>query len=403
MARKRQKQGYGADAMTSARGTSLLSLVSLLVLAGVGAGGGYVFMRRDEAPAIIAASMPLVVSLPGKEMVERHHPMAEPEAAHGDEAAAGDDHAMTHEPAAGEHGSAPAEDHGTEHVAEGGAAAHGEGTMPELGAGQLAPAPLAEITETIPGVGEVPRLGKDGRQAWQVYARPFDAADTRPRIAIVVSELGLSADMTEAASRLLDPAVTFAFLPFPAAAPVKDQVVSTRAEGHEALVMVPMEPADYPASDPGPNSLLVHLTEADNRTRLLKALAAVPGAVGILPFMGDGFLADGEMVTPLMNSLRDRGLLYMGVGSGSSSLAPVAHQLNVTFVHRDLMLDEQPTAAGVAAELAKLEEKARHDGAAVAVTRPYPVVLQAIANWTRDLGQRGIALAPLSAVINHQP
>lgn len=401
MARKRQKQGYGADAMTSARGTSLLSLVSLLVLAGIGAGGGYVFMRRDEAPAIIAASMPLVISLPGKEMVERHHPMATDEAEH----AVADDHAMAHdEPAAEEHGSAPvAEGHGTqEHGAEA-ASGHGEATMPELGAGQLAPAPLAEITETVPGVGEVPRLGKDGRQAWQVYARPFDAADTRPRIAIVVSELGLSADMTEAASRLLDPAVTFAFLPFPAAAPVKDQVVSTRAEGHEALVMVPMEPADYPASDPGPNSLLTHLTEADNRTRLLKALAAVPGAVGILPFMGDGFLADGEKVTPLMNALRDRGLLYMGVGSGPSSLAPVAHQLNVTFVHRDLALDEQPTAAGVAAELAKLEEKARHDGAAVAVTRPYPVVLQAIANWTRDLGQRGIALAPLSAIVNHQP
>lgn len=402
MARRRQKQGYGADATMSARAVSLLSLVWLVVLAGVGAGGGYVFMRRDDAPAILAASRPLTVSLPGKEMVERHSPMATPDRA-GEGEPEGAGHAAAPTAAEG-HGSVPVgEAHGTEHAAAGSDAGHGDGTMPELGESQLAPAPLADITETVPGVGEVPRLGKDGRQAWQVYARPFDMADTRPRIAIVVSELGLSADMTEAASRLLDPAVTFAFLPFPAAAPVKDQVVSTRAAGHEALVMVPMEPADYPASDPGPNSLLTHLTEADNRTRLLKALAAVPGAVGIVPFMGESFLEDGEAVTALMNSLRDRGLLYLDIGSGPSSLAPVAHQLNVTLTRRDLELDEQPTAAGVAAELAKLEEKARHEGAAVAVTRPYPVVLQAIANWTRDLGQRGIALAPLSAVVSHQP
>ena len=59
-----------------------------------------------------------------------------------------------------------------------------------------------------------PAIGRDGRQPWQVYGRPFDLADKRPRVAIVVTNMGLSAASTEQAINALPGPVTLAFAPF---------------------------------------------------------------------------------------------------------------------------------------------------------------------------------------------
>ena len=47
------------------------------------------------------------------------------------------------------------------------------------------PAPDPALLEDSPA-GPLPRIAADGRQPRQAYARPFDRADTRPRIGLVV-------------------------------------------------------------------------------------------------------------------------------------------------------------------------------------------------------------------------
>ena len=54
----------------------------------------------------------------------------------------------------------------------------------------LLPAPDPGLVANSPD-GPLPITGKDGRQAWQVYARPFDRNDRRPRLALIVTGLGL--------------------------------------------------------------------------------------------------------------------------------------------------------------------------------------------------------------------
>src|SRR5690606_26235893 len=55
---------------------------------------------------------------------------------------------------------------------------------------QLTPAPIPELVEDS-AVGPLPRIGPGGREPWRAYARPFAEASTRPRIAVVISNLGL--------------------------------------------------------------------------------------------------------------------------------------------------------------------------------------------------------------------
>lgn len=106
------------------------------------------------------------------------------------------------------------------------------------------------LIENTP-LGPLPRIADDGRKPIQAYAAP--AANGKFRIAIVVMGLGLSAKATQAAISSLPPAVTVGLLPYASDAP--RWLSAARAAGHEVVLQVPMEPFDFPDSDPGPHTL----------------------------------------------------------------------------------------------------------------------------------------------------
>src|SRR5262249_34892710 len=155
----------------------------------------------------------------------------------------------------------------------------------------LAAAPAPGMTEEAP-IGPLPRIAADGRRAWQVYARPFDAGETRPRIAIVVTDLGLSEPMTDAAIAHLPGPVTLAFAPY--AQKLGSWIEQARHEGHEVLLAVPMEPLGYPRDDPGPSTLLTSMSAAQNVDRLNWALSRASGYVGVTSTTSSRFAASAD-------------------------------------------------------------------------------------------------------------
>src|SRR5512146_1205423 len=120
-------------------------------------------------------------------------------------------------------------------------------------------------------VGPLPMIGRDGRQPMTAYARPFDRNDKRPKIAIVIGGLDVSANESSAALDKLPPSVALAFAP--CATDLQDWIDKARGSGHEALLEIPMEPFDFPDSDPGPQALLVAAKPAENLKRFESALA----------------------------------------------------------------------------------------------------------------------------------
>jgi hypothetical protein len=103
--------------------------------------------------------------------------------------------------------------------------------------------------------GPLPRIARDGRTPLRVYARTFDANDKRPKIALVIRGLGVGASNTAMALSQLSPEVAFGFVPF--APDLQSDVDKARGAGHEVMLELPMEPFDFPDSDPGPHVLLV--------------------------------------------------------------------------------------------------------------------------------------------------
>jgi hypothetical protein len=269
---------------------------------------------------------------------------------------------------------------------------------------RLAPAPDPRLVERSRH-GVLPRIGPDGARPSQVYARPAGAMPdgVRPvgRVAVLVGGLGISQTVTNDAVAKLPPAVTLAFAPY--GQDLERLAARAREAGHEIMLQVPMEPFDYPDSDPGPHTLTVKAKPQENLDRLHWVLGRFPGYTGLVNFMGAKLTADEAALAPILREAGARGLLVLDDASSSRSLvAKVGPAVRAAAVRADLVLDATPRADAIDRELARLEELARSQGLAVGTASALPLTLERIARWTRALESRGILLVPVSSAFEGQ-
>ena len=168
--------------------------------------------------------------------------------------------------------------------------------------------------------GPLPIIGPKGRKSWKVYARAFDGKDARPRIAIIITGMGLSRSATEAAVTRLPGPVTLAFTPYAQA--LDDWAAIARRSGHEVLLSLPMESATFPVEDPGPLALHSEVPLKENLLRLSKVLSQMGGYVGVITHMGSLLSKDSEKLKPILETLKSRGLMFVDNGATTKTLAP---------------------------------------------------------------------------------
>ncbi|EHM03498.1 hypothetical protein HMPREF9946_00071 [Acetobacteraceae bacterium AT-5844] len=225
----------------------------------------------------------------------------------------------------------------------------------------VAPQPIAAPDPALledSGAGPLPRIAEDGRQPRLVYARAFDRADTRPRIGLILPAA------PEQALRRLPGEIALAYREAP-----QPLLAAARARGMETLLLLP------PVAEPG---------------ALDTALARFSGYVGVL-----GAPGGGRESARTQDILRKRGLLYLDAATDST--API-HAWGRS---ADLMLNNAPTRGEVDRQLRALENIAREAGSALGVLpeAPSPLWLDRVAGWAASLPERGLVLAPVSAMI----
>jgi uncharacterized protein len=258
---------------------------------------------------------------------------------------------------------------------------------------------VARVTDQNGKYGPLPKVAGDGTRPLEVYARPPQKKPgTAPRVVIVVGGLGLSQTGTQEAIRLLPPDVTLAFAPYGSS--LDRWTARARQDGHELLLQVPMEPFDYPDSDPGPQTLLSNLSADENADRLRWLMARMTTYVGIVNYMGGKFSSSEDLMQPLMREVATRGLMYLDDGSSTRSAAGTAARPTRTpFAQADLVLDAQPTEEGIDARLAQLEGLARQKGLAIGTASALPVSIRRISEWAKGIDSRGVFIVPVSAAV----
>jgi polysaccharide deacetylase 2 family uncharacterized protein YibQ len=248
--------------------------------------------------------------------------------------------------------------------------------------------------------GAIPQIGADGTRPSAQYARPLQLPPNKkdsPRIAIVIGGLGISASGTADAFGRLPGPVTFAIAPY--GVDLDKLAEHARAENHEVLLQVPMEPFEYPDNDPGPQTLLTSLTSDQNIDRLHWLMSRFQGYVGITNYMGARLTASEPALAPVLRETAKRGLIYVDDGSSPRSVAgQIAGSHNLPFAKTDLVLDAVPTPIEIDRALVRLEMMARDNGTAVGLANAQPASIARIAEWAKKVEARGFVLVPITMV-----
>jgi polysaccharide deacetylase 2 family uncharacterized protein YibQ len=265
-----------------------------------------------------------------------------------------------------------------------------------------APAMMAGVDQRLlekSRYGMIPVVS-DGLKPFTVYAAEADRAKAAkmPVVAIVVAGLGVGAAKTTDAIMKLPAAVTLAFTPY-GSDPAK-LAERARAQRHEILLQIPMEPFDYPDNDPGPQTLLTSLAPEQNLDRLYWHLSRLQAYAGIANFMGARFVVTDAVMQPIVREAAKRGLGYFDDGSAPRSVAPsLAAGQAMPFAKADLSIDAVPTVAEIDRALTKLENLAKERGTAVGIASALPISIERIGVWIKALESHGIMLVPLTTAM----
>lgn len=262
---------------------------------------------------------------------------------------------------------------------------------------RMAGLPNDELLEDSP-FGRLPIIGPSGLRPMDQYARPWSGA-RGTRIAIVVGGLGLSQTGTQRAIEALPEEITFGFAA--SGNSLQRWMQEARRGGHEILLQVPLEPFDYPANNPGSETLLTSHSADRNVEDLHKAMGEITNYTGIMNYLGGRFLSSSSALEPVLRDIGKRGLLFLDDGSAAQSKSKIiAKAVEAPHAFADLQLDGELQTNAILQKLDELERIARRNGQAIGVASAFDESIDAIGKWSTEASMRGIEIVAVSALVD---
>jgi len=257
------------------------------------------------------------------------------------------------------------------------------------------PVPMPETTAPVP-VLEPPAAAASPvvpLPAWQAYAVP--ARPGRALVAVIIDDMGVDQRRSARVTQLPGP-LTLSYMTY--APHAVEQSAAAHARGHELMMHMPMQP--LASLDAGPDVLSEQLPPAELHRRIEADLDRFPGFVGINNHMGSKFTAYQPGMKIVMQSLHQRGLLFIDSMTTAKSVGMAeARAAGVPTARRNIFLDDFEDQASVAAQLAKAEEQAMSAGSVIVIGHPHDGTIAALAAWLPGLEKKGITLVPVTAVV----
>jgi polysaccharide deacetylase 2 family uncharacterized protein YibQ len=223
--------------------------------------------------------------------------------------------------------------------------------------------------------------------------RDVAGAPRKPRVALVVVDLGHNLNRTTKGFFALDIPITVAVLPDLGKS---DEVFELAAKRHiPALLHLPMEPEG--GADPGKRPVKVGMSQDEIQALVDRHLNRYRTFFGVNNHMGSRATADPQTMAGLLHALRRRDLVFVDSQTTPKSVGrSAAREAGVRCVANDVFLDDgEGTVDEVAANLERLAALARKRGMAVGIAHPHAATLDALRANVPRLQAHGIEFVSL--------
>ena len=241
----------------------------------------------------------------------------------------------------------------------------------------------------------LPIQSPEGLKPFDVYQGDSLPDPTKTQLTLVISELGANLALFEQVKASFPKEVVCGFLAIRALSQKMNN--EARELGHETLLMLPLEPMNYPQSDPGPWALLTNLTGSDNQKRLERHLSQFTGYIGVTPYMGNRFSRVKKDFQPILKEIKRRGLSYFEprlVRSKAVQWKPA----EMLYAKGNYDIVRGSSVQKIAEILARVKEDLENKRSVILTVQADRVSLQEVHKWLPKILDEDTVLVPLSAV-----
>ena len=232
----------------------------------------------------------------------------------------------------------------------------------------------------------------------EMVVPPPPVGTTKPQLAIIMDDLGRSLGV---AQQLIDLnlSVTLSILP---GEPLATEVALLASRsGQEVMIHVPMEPQNYPETNPGKDALLLGQSDKEMRRRIATMIKAIPYASGANNHMGSRFTEYSEGMRTVLSIMRENGLFFVDSRTTAQSIVKrEAERVGVPTTVRDVFLDNVAEVDAISVEISRLIKRAKQNGSAVGICHPYPETITALRLAKEQLQDSAIELVFASRLVS---
>lgn len=216
-------------------------------------------------------------------------------------------------------------------------------------------------------------------------------AKARPKITIIISDLGISKDSTDLA---LDfPKQTaLAFNPYSS----NSIRYSQRAEemGHIIIAKLPMDDGEAVGTPVGKLEISDENDAFRNLQNIEAVLTKIFNPVAILMPEKELFSYTNG-IEYLVDDLASKNLSIIYLGANQERMKILTNEAGNNLLIPDVVINDLVSEAEIRSKLKDLENIARDKGYAVIVLQPYPITLSIVKEWIGIMPQKSLELIPL--------
>ncbi len=243
----------------------------------------------------------------------------------------------------------------------------------------------------------------DGRRTQSIHlitplavTSSAQTAPSRPRLAIVIDDLGNDRAQADALFRLSYP-LTLSVLPhLPNSGEIAEEA---HRRGYQVLLHLPI------ASTGGEKDESIELHPGMDSSAVGQSFAAmldtVPYAVGVNNHEGSLGTSDRTLMNELMPLLHEHNLFFVDSRTTAATVAETAaHAAGVPATSRNVFLDDEQSPGSIREQFALAVRDAREKGSALAIGHPHPETLQVLAEMLPEVARQGVTLVFASDLVH---
>ncbi len=217
-------------------------------------------------------------------------------------------------------------------------------------------------------------------------------SDGKPKIAFLITNLGLNRRSTELALTL-PKQCALGFLPYTKT--LKPLLSKAQTNGNEIYLYLPLQTKS--SDDPGKYALTTKLPPEELALRLNIILNSQVKYDGVYSNYKEVFTDNVQVSSTVFDQIADKNLIFL-MGKGRTDKVAQHFKMHNNIIAANIVLDEEVDKKSINLKLEALAKLAEKNGVALGYSQGFTLTIEMIRDWLPSLQKRGITIVPVSAL-----